>query len=51
MVLVLLDIQNPIEDGSVGVHNIHGPAVIERVNAFVGSIGDREYLKPEVCSC
>ena len=38
---------NPIEDGSVGVHNIHEPAVLERVNAFVGSIGDREYLKPE----
>ena len=34
---------NPIEDGSVGVHNIHEPAVLERVNAFVGSIGDREY--------
>jgi len=39
--------QNPIEDGSIGVHNIHEPAVMQRVNAFVGSIGDREYLKPE----
>ena len=38
---------NPIEDPSVGVHNIHEPAVLQRVNAFVGSIGDREYLKPE----
>ena len=38
---------NPIEDGSVGVHNIHEPAVLQRVNAFVWSIGDREYLKPE----
>ena len=39
--------EESIEDGSIGVHNIHEPAVIERVNAFVGSIGDREYLKPE----
>ena len=39
--------QNPIEDGSIGVHNIHEPEVLQRVNAFVGSIGDREYLKPE----
>ena len=39
--------QNPIEDGSIGVHNIHEPAVIERVNAFVGSIADKEYIQPE----
>ena len=39
--------QDSIEDGSIGVHNIHEPAVLERVNAFVGSIGEREYLKPE----
>ena len=39
--------QDSIEDGSIGVHNIHEPAVLQRVNAFVGSIGEREYLKPE----
>ena len=39
--------ENPIEDGSVGVHNIHMPEVLKRVNAFVGSIADREYLNPQ----
>ena len=39
--------QEPIEDGSIGVHNIHEPAILQRVNAFVVSIADREYLKPE----
>ena len=39
--------QDSVEDGSIGVHNIHEPAVLQRVNAFVGSIADREYLKPE----
>ena len=39
--------QHSIEDGSIGVHNIHEPAILQRVNAFVGSIADREYLKPE----
>ena len=39
--------QEPVEDGSIGVHNIHLPEVLKRVNAFVGSIGDREYLKPQ----
>ena len=39
--------EESIEDGSIGVHNIHEPAVLERVNAFVKSIADREYLKPE----
>jgi hypothetical protein len=27
--------------------NINDPVVLKRVNAFVGSIGDREYLVPE----
>ena len=31
--------QDSIEDGSIGVHNIHEPAVLQRVNDFVGSIG------------
>ena len=28
---------NSVEDGSIGVHNIHDPKVLERVNGFVGS--------------
>jgi hypothetical protein len=36
-----------VEDGSIGVHNIHEPAVLQRVNGFVGSIADKEYLQPE----
>jgi len=36
-----------VEDGSIGVHNIHLPEILKRVNAFVGSIADREYLIPE----
>ena len=34
-ILVLLDIQDSIEDGSVGVHNIHEPAVLQRVNVLL----------------
>ena len=37
---------NSVEDSSIGVHNIHDADVLKRVNAFVGSIGDQEYLKP-----
>ena len=37
---------NAVEDGAIGVHNIHDPDVLKRVNAFVGAIGEREYLKP-----
>tara|TARA_B100001113_G_scaffold330244_2_gene305685 strand:- start:2130 stop:2552 length:423 start_codon:yes stop_codon:yes gene_type:complete len=37
---------NSVEDGSIGVHNIHDAEVLKRVNAFVGSIGEREYIKP-----
>jgi hypothetical protein len=36
-----------VEDGSIGVHNIHVPEVLKRVNAFVGSVGDGEYMKPQ----
>ena len=39
--------QSSVEDGSMGAHNIHEPAILQRVNAFVGSIADREYLQPE----
>ena len=38
---------NSIEDGSIGVHNIHDPKVLERVNGFVGSIANQEYLNPK----
>ena len=38
---------NSVEDGSIGVHNIHDPDVLKRVNAFVGSIAECEYLKPQ----
>ena len=38
---------NSVEDGSIGVHNIHDPDVLKRVNAFVGSISECEYLKPQ----
>ena len=38
---------NSVEDGSIGVHNIQDPKVLERVNGFVGSIANREYLNPK----
>ena len=38
---------NSVEDGSIGVHNIHDPKVLERVNGFVGSIANQEYLNPK----
>ena len=37
---------NSVEDGSIGVHNIHDPKILERVNAFVGSIAEKEYINP-----
>ena len=41
---------NSVEDGSIGVHNIHDPKVLERVNGFVGSIANQEYLNPKVAN-
>ena len=38
---------NSVEDGSIGVHNIQDEDVLKRVNAFVGSIAEREYIKPQ----
>ena len=38
---------NAVEDGKLGAHNIHDPEVLNRVNAFVGSVGDMEYIKPQ----
>ncbi len=37
---------NSVEDGNIGVHNIHDPKILERVNAFVGSIASQEYINP-----
>jgi len=39
--------ENSIEDSNIGPANIHDPAVLKRVNAFVGAIADMEYLKPQ----
>jgi len=39
--------QSSVEDGSMGAHNIHEPAILQRVNAFVSSISEREYIQPE----
>ena len=38
--------QNSIEDSRIGAHNIENPEVLKQVNAFVGSIADREYINP-----
>ena len=38
---------NSVEDWSIGVHNIQDPKVLERVNGFVGSISNQEYLNPK----
>ena len=38
---------NSVEDSALGPHNIQDPDVLQRVNAFVGSIAEREYLKPQ----
>ena len=35
------------EDGSIGPHNVQDPEVLKRVNAFVGSIAEQEYIKPQ----
>ena len=36
-----------VEDGNIGSHNIHDAKVLEKVNAFVGSIADCEYINPQ----
>ena len=38
---------NSVEDSVIGVHNIHDADVLKRVNAFVGSIAEQEYIKNE----
>jgi len=39
--------QQPVEDSSIGVHNIDNADVLKRVNSFVGSIAEREYMNPQ----
>ena len=38
---------NSVEDSALGAHNIQDPDVLQRVNAFVGSIAGQEYLNPK----
>jgi hypothetical protein len=38
---------NSPEDSAIGAHNIQDSDVLKKVNAFVGSIAEREYLKPQ----
>jgi hypothetical protein len=38
---------NAVEDGSLGTANLKDSAVLQRVNAFVGSVADMEYIKPQ----
>ena len=33
---------NAVEDGNIGVHNIHDQKILNKVNAFVGSIANGE---------
>ena len=40
-------VQNSIEDSNISAANIHDPDVLKQVNAFVGSIAEREYLSPQ----
>ena len=42
-----VETSNSVEDSNIGVHNIENKNVLERVNAFVGAIADREYINPE----
>jgi hypothetical protein len=41
------DNNNSVEDSRIGAHNIQDPAVLKKVNAFVGSIADKEHINPE----
>ena len=36
-----------VGDSNVGLHNIQDADVLKKVNAYVGSIADKEYLNPE----
>ena len=45
--MVGVETSDAVEDGSIGVHNIQDPDVLKRVNAFVGSVAEQEYIKPQ----
>ena len=36
-----------VGDGAAGLHNIQDPDILKKVNAYVGSIADKEYLNPQ----
>ena len=38
---------NAVEDGSLVTANLKEQRVLDRVNAFVGSVGNIEYIKPQ----
>ena len=38
---------NSPEDSALGAHNIQDADVLKTVNAFVGSIAEREYINPQ----
>lgn len=38
---------NAVEDGSLGTANLKDQSVLDRVNAFVGSVATMEYIKPQ----
>ena len=38
---------NSPEDSNIGAHNVENAEVLKRVNAFVGSIAEQEYLNPK----
>ena len=38
---------NAVEDSALGAHNIDNPDVLKRVNAVVGAISEREFIKPQ----
>ena len=38
---------NAVEDSNIGTANLKDPNVLKRVNAFVGSVADMEYIKPQ----
>ena len=42
-----VETSDAVEDSVLGTQNIHDPDVLKRVNAFVGSVADQEYIKPQ----
>ena len=39
--------QNSIEDSVIGAFNVENPEVLKKVNAFVESISNGEYITPQ----